>query len=794
MLTSLSKKLNQKNTLIVLLGLLVLVTFLPNVTYANLLESFLWGLVNRVFGWMVWLSGMLLDYSINSMVVGFGEMYATSGLGLTIDTLWVTVRDIFNLTFIFGLVFIGLRMIFGSDSNTKKLLVSIILAALLVNFSLFITKFVVDFSNIAAVQLVNAFPKDASGVPSVSGEFMKLMGLTSVLNFTSGAGADFSNMTGVGSIGYIFGTMFLYIITAFVFFAGALLLIIRFVVLNIYMVLSPFMFIGWVFPSMEKYSKEYWSGFLSRCFVAPAYLLMIYFSSKVLVSFSVTGGGGANSLSTMFTKAAPASFAAVFPPFILTAIFLIAAIVVAQKMSATGGSAVISFQDKMMKKTRSAVQGAAMISGRIVTKPIRDGAKKGSSYIGGKATQQINTWQAKAHAKASASPAGPAGWGAKAVGWVTTNNATDKTARAATAWVTNTEWGTGTTQKAAEEYNQKTKNRAEERAKVMAGNDPTNVSELARLRKQDKDFRAGAVGVVDLDSNEKANLIRLEKIEKEMQSAVADMAISSLEEMSAKELENIAKYLTSAQTDKVMGSDKISSETKGKIGKARYKAIEDAVGTAGSVLSAELTKLSIEQIESMGDIWINDNAHLFSNTQMDDLKKSKKYTESQKSNFVGTRKTRHQNATDLGSTSFDISSSDPVTGAPTPKNVTLTTRELFFNTSTSGMNSKDRRKPAEVANLDSKVLTSDKIVQYLTKDILEVIGDKKTLSQADRDTIADNIYQSSPSAERTKLVEYLGSSQGVRNWNVKPPANQTGGGPTIIVPLNVGGGPRPRQP
>lgn len=360
MLASLSKKISQKNTLLVVLGLLVLVIFVPNVTHANLLESFLWGMVNMVFGWLLWVSGMLLDYSINDMVVGFGDMYTKNGLGLTIDTLWVTVRDIFNLTFIFGLVFIGLRMIFGSDSNTKKMLVSIILAALLVNFSLFITKFVVDFSNIAAVQLVNSFPLDSAGKPSVSGDFMRLMGLTSVLDFTSKAGADFEKMTGGGSIGYIFGTMFLYIITSFVFFAGALLLIIRFVVLNIYMVLSPIMFIGWVFPSMAKYSSEYWSGFLSRCFVAPAYILMLYFSAKVLASFSVTGAGGANSLSTMWTKVAPASFASVFPPFILTAVFLIAAVVVAQKMSATGGSAVISMQDKLMKKTKTYAGAAAL--------------------------------------------------------------------------------------------------------------------------------------------------------------------------------------------------------------------------------------------------------------------------------------------------------------------------------------------------------------------------------------------------------------------------------------------------
>ncbi len=371
MFKSFSKRLNQKSALVAVLGLLLLVVFVPHITYANLLEEFLWTLVNLLFGWLVWISGMFLDYTINHMVIGFGKLFAESGLGLTIDTLWVTVRDIFNLTFIFGLVFIGLRMIFGSDSNTKKMLISIILAALLVNFSLFITKFVVDFSNISTVQLVNSFPKDADGAVSISGEFMRLMGLTSVLDFSSKSGADFEKLRGGGSFGYIFGTMFLYIITAFVFFAGSFLLIIRFVVLNIYMVLSPIMFIGWVFPSMSKYSTEYWSGFLSRCFVAPAYILMIYFSAKVLANFSITGGGP-KSLSAMWTKEAPASFIQVFPPFILTAVFLIAAVVVAQKMGANGSGAVMSIGNKMVGKAKSygkraaggATAGTAAFAGR----------------------------------------------------------------------------------------------------------------------------------------------------------------------------------------------------------------------------------------------------------------------------------------------------------------------------------------------------------------------------------------------------------------------------------------------
>ena len=126
----------------------VLVILIPSITFAedNFLESglksVLWTIVNVVFGWMVWASGLLLNLAITKYVVGFGAVFESSGLGYSVNTLWATVRDIFNLTFIFGLVYIGFKMIFNSgDSNAKRMLGSLILAALLVNFSLFITKY-----------------------------------------------------------------------------------------------------------------------------------------------------------------------------------------------------------------------------------------------------------------------------------------------------------------------------------------------------------------------------------------------------------------------------------------------------------------------------------------------------------------------------------------------------------------------------------------------------------------------------------------------------------------------------
>ena len=315
----------------------------PAVGLGSYVELILFKLVNGVFGTLAGVAGKMLNLSINNFIIGFGEIYTVDGLGFAIDSMWVLMRDIFNLTFIFGLVFIGLKMIFNSsDSSTKKLLVSLILAALFVNFSLFITKFVIDFSNIASTQFVNAFPQDKVDPTKrdFSSAFANTMGLPSVHKMEA---ADFEkNFSGAGGLGFIFGQLFVYIVVIFVFMGGALLIMIRFAVLSIYMLLSPLMFIGWVFPSAAGISKEYWKGFLGRCFFAPAYILMLYFSLKILTSYKLLKPPAENAtLANAFSSGVGIETS--LPPFILTAVFLIMSLVIAQKMGAHGASGVISF-------------------------------------------------------------------------------------------------------------------------------------------------------------------------------------------------------------------------------------------------------------------------------------------------------------------------------------------------------------------------------------------------------------------------------------------------------------------
>lgn len=393
-----------KRNFLLLSGVLLLLgsLSLPNIATAqgvgDYLLSILFSFVVSVFGTLAGWAGILLDWAINELVIGFGNLYVTSGLGFTVDAMWVIVRDIFNLTFIFGLVFIGLKMIFGTDNSGQKMLVSLIMAALLVNFSLFITKFVVDFSNIAAVQLVNTFPKK-DGVPSISGSFVNAIGLTSLYNVeTNGSVAPHANFFSNGSTGggfiYIFSTMIILLVAAFVFAAGAFLLFIRFALLIFYLILSPLMFLGWIFPGGGSITSQFWSGFLGRAFFAPVYLLLLYLSYQIIIGFkSYPIFQGANFGNLAGAKSSADVFA-VLPPFILTAIFLIASVVIAQKMGISGAGGVISMGKSMAGKAKQYTKNAAWGTTKFVASETGGRVARRATYaLGNRLSRQVDRFQ-----------------------------------------------------------------------------------------------------------------------------------------------------------------------------------------------------------------------------------------------------------------------------------------------------------------------------------------------------------------------------------------------------------------
>jgi len=337
----------------------------------SFMERIAWTVIVQFTGWLVWAAGTVLDYAIQNFVIGFGQFFTTHGVGVAVDNLWVIVRDFFNILFIFGLVYIGFKMILNSDdSRTRSTLVTLIMAALLVNFSLFITKFVVDFTNILATEIacegfvhadaagVELDCRDANASVRMADTFFGYMGIQTNLT----APTDILNGQG-NQWGYIFGVGLVNVIATFAFLSGGIMIIIRFIALSIFMVLSPFMFIGWVFPGFSNTTSKYWSGFLGRAFYAPVFIVLLFFAASIL---SIATSAGAPSFDSLrggvTTNSIP--LAQTLASFILSAGFLIAAVQVAGKLSADGASQTMKAGTTIVRGGQRRVKNAAVWTAR----------------------------------------------------------------------------------------------------------------------------------------------------------------------------------------------------------------------------------------------------------------------------------------------------------------------------------------------------------------------------------------------------------------------------------------------
>lgn len=327
----------------------------------KLFHPFAWifyKLATGVGGLISGLGALMLDISIQFTVIEMGTILGpNSELGKTIQSLWKVVRDIINILFIFGFIYIGIKTILDSQkSETRRTLGYLIIAALMINFSLYITEVVIDFSNIAATQVyqqvvsgglasgavANTNNPMAVGAQSLAGAFWDVAGVSS---FFGGEGMPPDLDSGQVIVYSIFMMIFL-IIAGSIFFMGALLLIKRFIALTLYLIFSPAMFIGWIFPAFSSKQESWREGFINQAFVAPVFLFMLYLSLTLLQKLRLASGfTGTDFTGLVKGGQMEAGHISVVLFFCMMIGFLYASIQVSEKMSKAGASSMLSFLD-----------------------------------------------------------------------------------------------------------------------------------------------------------------------------------------------------------------------------------------------------------------------------------------------------------------------------------------------------------------------------------------------------------------------------------------------------------------
>jgi hypothetical protein len=269
---------------------------------------------------------------LTSPIAYLGGMVFDAFAGVSLDSTtyasgviakgWTIARDLANMAFVFILIYLAFLLILNSEGvGVARQIATIVAVALLINFSFFLSRAVIDVSNIFAHTFYDnivAQKSPTSDSFTVSG--LKVAGgqaaavgfttdiisisekvmtginpqaLLSNTNFRQGIqnkdSSFINNLAVLLTLFFIFGVI--NIIMAFIFLTAAFQFLTRIVALWFAIILSPLAFISLIMPKGkgEHMWGEWTNLLIKNAFFAPAFLFVIFVIIKMLDGGLISG-------------------------------------------------------------------------------------------------------------------------------------------------------------------------------------------------------------------------------------------------------------------------------------------------------------------------------------------------------------------------------------------------------------------------------------------------------------------------------------------------------------------------
>lgn len=243
--------------------------------------------------YIIYMSGWLFDIAIaltlSSEIIN--APFAKNG--------WAVVRDLANMFFIFILLYIAIATILDiAGYNAKVLLARLIIVALLLNFSLFFTRVIIDSSNILglafydrisapttysssgekfeASSFVRGLSVTPKGISSGIVDYFDPQRLIGVTPSNSKEIADFiGDNPGKVIFIYLFSSIII-IATAWAFFSIAFLFITRTAILWFLMATAPLAFAAIILPKTRSLFGKWMDELISKSFCVAVFLFFLW--------------------------------------------------------------------------------------------------------------------------------------------------------------------------------------------------------------------------------------------------------------------------------------------------------------------------------------------------------------------------------------------------------------------------------------------------------------------------------------------------------------------------------------
>ncbi len=602
------------------------------------------------------LSGWVFDEVVKFTILDMGTNLGggAGGVGDAITTAWATLRDIANMCFIFVLLFAAFKNMFQYNiNNFGTTIKNIIIVALLINFSLFFSKVVIDASNIVAVGFYKSITNTsityntntASGSKfekSISAGYMNMLGLQTFFGsniLTNGKLSDGGQILTVGII-----TAAFMLITAVILLIAGIMFAARFIILVFLMILSPLALIAYIIPGQQKQFDSWKDSLINQSFFAPLYFALTWVVFKV--GSSLIGVLGKPTVQWAEIATNPKGVMPLIINYVLIIGFSIAALVISKQM-ATSGATGGAF------KAISGGIGTAAIGGTAWA--LRTSVGQTGKYLSEKAGLQSATKSDNRFKRTLARGALYASEKVRSATFDARNASipTSVVGDAIQGTLGRTKFGKklglddvnipsvamGTIVKDMDLLgkggDKGYKEAKEESAKRVRDREAASASELAiaQAKKDIMDGVGATVGSTAYDTMEKA-LAKLS--DKETEALVA----SNRELLKS---QNLANAISVKQLEALNKSDQFSEDEKKSLKGMRFKTIDDAMvagGTGAATVRSNIRNLTDSELEMINPEHLQDAdfvSHLKS-PQFESINKSGKFTTSQKEKLRAARR------------------------------------------------------------------------------------------------------------------------------------------------------------
>ncbi len=245
--------------------------------------------VATLIGWITSIISMIIGLILTALIKILVNVAEFNNI-INVDAVkvgWVIVRDLVNMFFVLILLVIAFATILRIESyNAKRTLPKLLIMAVLINFSKTVFGIIIDFSQVIMLTFVNGFGRVGAA---------NLISLFNIQNYQSIKTLGDEKISNFSVAGAFIAGLLAMIITLIVVSVILGVLIMRVVLLWIYTILSPLVFLGFAFPPIQKYVGRIWDDFIKQVVIGPLLAFFIWLalitvdkSSKALGTFTQT--------------------------------------------------------------------------------------------------------------------------------------------------------------------------------------------------------------------------------------------------------------------------------------------------------------------------------------------------------------------------------------------------------------------------------------------------------------------------------------------------------------------------